>query len=85
MSTIIKLNQRESRGFFVHGTNLSKTQKSITYAGSAAWNKILNHSKEAQSLKSFKVKLKNYLKNRDCNDILVKIDVKDSHPKPSTF
>ena len=46
----------DAGGFYVHGTNLSKTQKSKTYTGSAVWKKIPNQIKEAQSLTRFQVK-----------------------------
>ena len=64
---------------------LQVAQKSITYAGSTAWNKIYNHVKESQSLKNFQMRIKNYFINRDCNDILVKIEVKDSCAKPNVL
>ena len=36
-------------------------RKAITYAGSAAWKKLPNAIKEAQSLIVFKAKMKEYL------------------------
>ena len=55
--------------FYVHHTNLSITQKSIAYAGSAVWNKISCYIKETLSLKSSQVKQKDSLVNHDCNGI----------------
>ena len=62
----------------MQSTSLSKTQNSVTYTGSAAWNKIPNYVREAQSLKSFLVKVHDYLVDRGCYDISVKINMKDS-------
>ena len=49
--------------FHVHGTSLSKTQKSVAYAGSLSWSKIPAHIKDVQSLKQFQVKIKDNLVN----------------------
>ena len=43
-----KTRSTAARNYYVHNTNLMKTRKAVTYAGSVAWNKLPNAIKESQ-------------------------------------